>query len=282
MFQNILIRLVEILKIFTLLRRSNYSPLMNFFLKYDILRLEACQKNENVRDSITISREENLTLLKFKLLKYFNYGIGKIENQQVLERIKNFYADSLERHHQILLNSNDLESQSILEKCPDYELIKSVAVVYLEPKENFQDFSKSGLSLIRVNEKTISEFAWLYLKCFEAENWHPESVEENFRNIFESKGVRFYFLYFEGSPIGITGVYQHDDFYFLSAGAVLPEFRNFGFHKVSLSLRLAMCRNENPDLPIFSWAYFDSISHKNMVACGMSLRKKLLVFQYVG
>jgi hypothetical protein len=239
--------------------------MMNTLLQYDLLRLEAFQNNDSVRDSIAISTSGELTLLKFKPVNYFNYCIGKIESPQVLDLIRSFYSDTVEKKHQILIDAKDEFSKSIVMDCPDYRFIRKIAVMQLKPEETFRDFSHPHLQLRQVTEATIREFAWLYLQCFEAENRHKESVEENFLYKLRVDGVKFYFIQWNKTPIGISGIYQNNEVQILSVGAVKEEFRNLGFHKAALSWRIRSCRQFNPHLPIYSWAYQPSISQRNML-----------------
>jgi len=256
--------------------------MMNTLLQYDLIRLEAFQSNKAVRDSIAISKEGGLTLLKFKQVNYFNYCIGKIESPQVLDVIRSFYSDTVEKQHQILIDTTDQISQAIVKDCPDYRFFKKIAVMQLKPAESFREFTHPSLHLQQVTEANIREFAWLYLQCFEAENRHKESVEENFMCKLHVPGVKFYFIQWNDLPIGITGLYQNDEVQILSVGAVKQEFRNLGFHKAALSRRIQTCRNLRPDLPIYSWAYLHSISQENMLKSGMNLAQELLVYQHVG
>lgn len=256
--------------------------MMNTLLQYDLLRLEAFQKNQTVRDSIAISKEGELTLLKFKPVNYFNYCIGKIESPQVLDLIRRFYSDTLEKQHQILIDEEDLISQSIISECSEYKFFKKIAVMRLKPEESYRKYAHPSLHIRQVTEADIREFAWLYLESFEAENRHKESVEENFLHKLRVNGVKFYFIQFNDLPVGITGIYQNNEIQLLSVGAVKKEFRNFGFHKAVLSWRIEACRQLRPDLPVYSWAYQDSISQGNMLKSGMSLAQELLVYQHVG
>lgn len=255
---------------------------MNSLLHYDLLRLEAFQNNQAVRNSIAISREGELTLLKFGPVKYFNYCLGKIDNPKMLDLVRDFYTDTVENQHQILIDSRDEVSKSILNHCQDYQEDQKIAVMGLWPEEPHHSFFHSEIHLKQVSEIEISQFAWLYLDCFEAENRHAESVEENFLHKLRVDGLKFYFIQRNEQNVGITGLYQNAEFQLLSVGAIKYEFRNLGFHKAALSWRIDHCRNQNPDLPIFSWAYQNSISHCNMIKSGMSLFQELLVYRYVG
>ena len=255
---------------------------MNTLLHYDLLRLEAFQKNQAVRSSIAISREGELTLLKFRPINYFNYCFGKIDSPRVLDLVREFYSDTVEKQHQVLIDAEDYASQSVLDHCQDYRCEQRIAVMQLQPHQNFQPYFHPEIQLLQVTEADIQRFAWLYLECFEAENRHAESVEENFLHKLQVEGVKFYFVQCQDQPVGITGIYQNSQFQILSVGAIKNEFRNFGFHKAALSWRIQLCRTLYPDLPIFSWAYQDSISHANMVKSGMTLSQELLVYRHVG
>ncbi|MBC6365702.1 hypothetical protein [Algoriphagus sp. AK58] len=255
---------------------------MNTLLHYDLLRLEAFQKNHAVRNSIAISQERELTLLKFKPINYFNYCLGKIETPHMLDLVREFYSDTVEKQHQILIDSRDEVSKSILSHRLDYRIDQKIAVMSLSSDEPHHRFFHPDIQLKEVTEKEISEFAWLYLDCFDAENRHAESVEENFLHKLRVEGLKFYFVNWNDLHVGITGLYQNGDFQLLSVGAVKNTFRNLGFHKSALSWRIELCRSQNPELPIFSWAYQNSISHMNMIKSGMKLHQEILAYKYVG
>lgn len=255
---------------------------MNTLLHYDLLRLEAFQNNQAVRNAIAISRKSELTLLKFKQVKYFNYCLGRIETPKMLDLVREFYTDTVENQHQILIDSGDEVSKSILSQCNDYRLDQRIAIMSLLPDTPYHRFYHPEVRLKLVTEEEVSDFAWLYLDCFEAENRHSQSVEENFLHKLRIDGLKFYFVQWNQHKVGITGLYQHDEFQLLSVGAIKDNFRNLGFHKSALGCRIELCRTQNPGLTIFSWAYQNSISHINMIKTGMSLHQELLTYKYVG
>lgn len=255
---------------------------MNTLLHYDLLRLEAFQNNVSVRNSIAIDETGELTLLKFKTIHYFNYCIGKVTSLELLDYIQKFYADISENKHQILIDSEDYLSGEIIQQSLDYRLEGKISIMKLIP-ENFAGHPiLPEVDLVPVSEQNIKEFAWLYLSCFEAENRHEESVEENFRLKLNVEGLHFYFINYKNKPVGITGLYFHPKFTILSVGAILKEFRFLGIHKSALSWRIQKSQAVQGDQPIFSWAYTDSISYQNMVKTGMQLSQELLVFQHAG
>lgn len=255
---------------------------MNTLLQYDLLRLNAFQKNPAVQNVISISKEGELTLLKFRPVDYFNYCIGKIESPQVLNLVRSFYSDTVEKKHQVLIDSQDYFSRSILEQSLDYQFTKKIALMKLEPFQEFKDFGLERLSLRRVKIQDILDFKRLYLESFEAENRHDESVEENFKLKILAEGTKFYFIQTQENRVGITGIYQNQEAHILSVGAVLKDFRNQGFHKAAMTRRIQACRETNPHLPIYSWAYQDSISHQNMIKSGFSISQELWAYQHVG
>lgn len=255
---------------------------MNSVFHYDLLRLTAFKKNPTVRDSIAICQLSDFTLFKFREVNYFNYCMGKIESPKMLDFVRDFYSDTMEKQHQILIDSKDEFSKSVLNQCPDYMVDQKIVVTRLLPEEPYHSFSQPEMKIKEVSEKDICEFAWLYLECFHAENRHPESVEENFLQKLRVEGVKLYFIQWNDKNVGITGLYCDEKFQFLSAGAVKANYRGMGFHKSALSWRVALCRSQNPDLSILSWAYQDSISHKNMIKLGMSLDQDILSYKYVG
>jgi hypothetical protein len=254
---------------------------MNTLLHYDLIRLEAFQNNPSVRESIEISQSEDLTLLKFLPIQYFNYCYGKIDSKCVLQKVKGFYADTFQGRHQILLDSEDELSKSILAEAKEYRLFKKIAIMKLGSGDRYEDLNIEETQLVLATEENIREFAWLYLRCFEAENRHAESVEDNFLHKFQTKGIQFYFIQWNNTPIGIAGLYCSADFQILSVAAVLPEFRNNGYHQSALSQRIKMCRERMENTPIYSWAYQNSISHLNMKKLGMSLAQEIWVYQHV-
>lgn len=254
---------------------------MNTLLHYDLLRLEAFQNNPSVRETISISQSPELTLLKFPPVRYFNYCYGKIESKQVLQKVQDFYSDTYQGQHQILVDAKDDLSKSILAESKEYKLFTKIEIMELPWEANYQDMNLEGIELIPATLENIREFAWLYLNCFEAENRHAESVEENFLQKFKTAGIQFYFIQWNGLPVGISGIYSNADFQILSVAAVLPAYRNRGFHQAALTQRIKLCRDKDKSAPIYSWAYQHSISQQNMKKIGMSLSQQLWVYQHV-
>jgi len=255
---------------------------MNILLQYDLLRLKAYQNNISVRNSIAINHIGELTLLKFIPINYFNYCIGKINSTEVLDYVKNFYSDISENKHRILIDSMDYLSREIIQLSSDYRLEEKISIMTLLSKDFNGHIIDPEMELVPVSEQNIKEFAWLYLACFEAENRHKQSVEENFRLKLNIDGLQLYFIYYNHKPIGITGLYFHPQFTILSFGAVLKEYRFLGLHKSALSWRIQRSKEMQGSKPIFSWAYKDSISYQNMLKIGMTVSQDLLAFQYVG
>jgi len=255
---------------------------MNTLLHYDLLRLDAFQNNLSIRDHIAVEDFGELTLLKFTPINYFNYCIGKVNSLELLDYIKKFYSDIVENKHQILIDSGDYLSSEIIQKSPDYKLEGKISIMKLIP-ENFTGYPIiAEVELVPVTEQNIKEFAWLYLSCFEAENRHEQSVEENFRLKLNVEGLQFYFINYKNKPVGITGLYFHPNFTILSVGAILKEYRFLGIHKSALSWRIQRSEAINGSKPVFSWAYKDSISHQNMVKTGMTVSEELLIYQHAG
>jgi len=254
---------------------------MNTLLQYDLLRLNAFQNNPSVRNSIAINDTGELTLLKFKPINYFNYCFGKINSPEVLDYVKKFYSDIAENRHQILIDSDDNFSREIILQSPNYRLEKNISILKFIP-QNFGGYPiLSGVELVPANEQNIKEFAWLYLSCFEAENRHEESVEENFRLKLTVDGLQLYFIHYNNKPVGITGLYFHPQFTILSFGAISKKYRFLGIHKSALSWRIKKSEAIQGSKPVFSWAYKNSISYQNMVKAGMAVSQELLAFQHV-
>ncbi len=255
---------------------------MNTLLQYDILRLKAFQNNLSVRNSIAINDTGELTLLKFIPINYFNYCIGKINSTEVLDYVKNFYADISENKHQILIDSKDYLSEKIIHRSSNYSLEAKISIMTLMPEDFNEHLIHPEVELIPASGQNIQEFAWLYLACFEAENKHKESVEENFRLKLTVDGLQLYFIYYNHKPIGITGLYFHPQFTILSVGAILKEYRFLGLHKSALSWRIQKSKATTGSKPIFAWAYKDSISYQNMLKIGMTVSQELFAFQHAG
>lgn len=255
---------------------------MNSLLQYDLLRLRAFQNNISVRNSIAINDTGELTLLKFIPINYFNYCIGIINSTEVLEYVKNFYSDISENKHQILIDSEDFLSREIILESSNYKLKEKVSIMNLIPDDFTWHLIHPEVEIIPASDQNIKEFAWLYLSCFEAENRHGESVEENFRLKLTEDGLQLYFIHYNNKPVGVTGLYFHPEFTVLSFGAILKEYRFLGLHKSALSWRIQRSKATHESKPIFAWAYKDSISYQNMLKIGMKVYQKLLVFQHAG
>ncbi|WP_144606038.1 hypothetical protein [Algoriphagus algorifonticola] len=253
---------------------------MNSLLHYDLMRLTAFQKNESVKNEIAINKHGELTLLKFNQVNYFNYCIGKIISLEALNLIESFYADTNDKKYQILIDAKDTFSQNILEGESKYQLKEKIAIMKLEHHEEPVFFHNEKVRLEPVTAESIDRFSWLYLECFEAENRHAESVEENFRQKLKIEGIQFYFIVYDDKFVGITGTYFDPVFSILSVAAIQKSYRNLGLHKVILTNRIKHLRIQFENRPIFSWAYKNSISHQNMIKSGMSLSEEILVYQY--
>lgn len=255
---------------------------MNTLLHYDLLRLEAFQQNPEIQNAIAINQCGELTLLKFKPINYFNYCIGKIESTQVIDYVEEFYADIHQKNHQVIIDSKDLLSLDIIKKFPKYKQRETICIMTLSPEEEPVSPQENTIQLKLVLQKDIAEFAWLYLNCFDAENRHEESVVENFRLKLKAPGLEFYFIMVDGVPVGITGLYFHPEFTVLSVGAIQEKYRFQGYHKSALSDRIKRAKTQNPEKPIYSWAYKNSISHQNMIKSGLKLSQEFLAFQHAG
>lgn len=253
---------------------------MNPMLHYDVARLQAFQNNSSVRNSIQVSEVENVTVLKFEPVHYFNYAMGRIQTQEVLDWVEQFYLQTGVAQHQFLIDAEDMESRSILEQSSKYRPYTKIALMKLAPEETHLDFERNGLSLDPVTKETIREFAWLYLESFEAENRHAESVETNFEKKLDIPGLELFFIRDKGHPVGVTGIFHQKAYQILSVGAMLSDFRNRGFHKAALSQRLRWCREAAREIPVYSWAYAGSVSHQNMEKVGMSLAQEVLVYRH--
>ncbi|MHA7130414.1 hypothetical protein [Algoriphagus namhaensis] len=253
---------------------------MNPMLQYDVARLQAFQNNHAVCQSIQVSEVDELTILKFEPVKYFNYAMGRIHTNEVLDWVQDYYRQTGVTQHQFLIDAEDLQSRSILDHSDKYQRHTKIALMKLDPAAPHLHFEQKDLGLHRVTHETIRQFAWLYLEAFEAENRHAESVEDNFEKKLEIPGLEFYFVKEQEQPVGVTGIFQRETFQILSVGAILPAFRNRGFHKAALSQRMDRCKQTAPGIPIFSWAYHGSVSHQNMIKTGMELAQEVLVYRH--
>lgn len=253
---------------------------MNPILHYDVARLHAFQKNSSISNFIQVSELENLTVLKFKPIQYFNYAMGQIQTFEILDQVAQSYLQNGIAQHEFLIDAVDVQSRSILEKSGQYSPYTKIALMKLALEDTPFDFEQKGLTLDRVTRDTIDEFAWLYLESFEAENRHSESVESNFREKLEIEGLELFFIREQETPVGVSGIFHSQSYQTLSVGAILPKFRNRGFHKMALSQRLQWCRKSATGVPVYSWAYTGSVSHQNMEKVGMSLAQEILVYRH--
>lgn len=254
---------------------------MEEFTQYDVARLKSFRNNPLVKDNIKIDQKKKVTSLQFKFINYFNYSIGKLENLLELNDLIAFYESSNINQFKLLVNKEDIGTNNIVRKSKKFASCKLIAKTIFTNSENLKQYHNPEISYIKVNENNLIFFIQTYLKCFEAENRHSTSVHENFRQKLLIPHNEFHIIRFEEKSVGICGSYHKDDFGFLSVGGLLPEFRQLGLHKSSIYYRISKSLQKSPEEKIYSWAYDESVSFKNMLKVGMKLEKKFVEYEFI-
>lgn len=251
---------------------------MEEFVFYDKLRLQSFMNNPQVKDVIKIVEDPNLVSLKFPYVDYFNYTQGKLESSDQINKLISFYQEA--RTFKILVDDHDDESRDLVEESGSFALKNKICKTTACKSVPYGSVTTS-ISFEPVREENVETFTSIYLRCFNAENRHPDSLETNFRLKVSMPGSDFYIIYWNHKPVGICGLYHSSDFTLLSVGGVLPAYRFLGIHKAALAFRLSKAFDISPNYKVHAWAYEGSISLSNMIKVGMLMERRYWEYEYV-
>jgi hypothetical protein len=236
----------------------------------------------NEENKIKIQEEESYTLLSFPEVDYFNYAF-RLDDDPFLDHhiknIKDFYhQQNLKKHH--VIAGSDCEKSRLILTEHGYKHKATICKTLFLPADAEKIDINRGLKFINVNKECIAPFTDTYLKGFEASRRDVIDVSRNFNRLLDLQNVKLFLLQYKNSDVGIGVLYHQKDESLLAGGAIIPAFRNNGFHKSSLAFRTALSLQTNNCRNVVAWAYEDSISLKNMLKLKMTIQQRFNIYEY--
>lgn len=254
---------------------------MQLIFKYDLDRLNAYAAN--TENNIKIVDEHSYIMLCFPEVGYFNYAIhktGELFTEERLDNVSAFYLNNSISKHKILVEALSVENNALLSKDTRYKLVSTIAKTTLAASDNFLPQPVTDLQFIRVDNSNIKEFTEIYLNSFEAVRKENSSVYDNFKTLLNNPYLDLFLLQYNEVFVGVNMLYRQEDECMLAAGALLPAYRNKGFHKKGLSFRIQQALKDSSVKNIVSWAYDPSVSLQNMLKLNMQVQEKFNVYEY--
>lgn len=233
---------------------------MHTFQTYDILRLSCFRKR---KPGIRFGDTDSFAFYQFGEVDYFNYILFKSANYSQAELDATLQAYLSEGRSEIkflfpAVIKDSLANLVLEETFHEIACLKQTIKSGLRVNQN-----GSILTLVKTRED-LSEYTRIYLEGFGSDNTDYAEVSENFNLLWQDDAVDFFFVTQGGNRIGICSNYYGPEAVFLSAGAVLPAYRNHGFHKRMIAERIALA-NAKGHTEFVSWAYTGSVSYQNLI-----------------
>ncbi|WP_164851364.1 GNAT family N-acetyltransferase [Larkinella soli] len=254
---------------------------MELFLEYDVERLSRYDAVADNAGKINIESHPNALFLSFTDVGYFNYCVCFDPDNlpDVVERAVSFYGDRQIRHHRLLIDEALYaeEHYDFLSE-QGYTLKERLRVVSAPADRPGRGPELPSLGLDPVSEESLPAFTADYLTGFESEQKNLAPVVTNFRQLLGSRGISLYHVTDSGRPVGIAVLYDKGNNYFLAGGAILPDHRNKGYHTHALETRLDWCYRQKAK-NVYSWAYDNSASYRNMLKVGLVPYKSFRVYE---
>ncbi|GAB3911236.1 hypothetical protein GCM10028803_52150 [Larkinella knui] len=254
---------------------------MDLFFEYDIERLRRYANVPVNTEKIRIESHPSHLLLSFTEVGYFNYCVchepGRLA--EVIEQAHSFYAEQKIDHHKLLIDEAICaESHDRFLTDRGYSLKERIRAVH-DPLLAYRPQPlPENLQLEPVHEATLPEFTEDYLAAFESEQKNTAPVVANFRQLLGTENISLFRVTDQAEPVGIAVLYGSGADFFLAGGAILPAFRNRGYHTSALVTRLNRVNEQNAR-SIISWAYDGGASYRNMVRVGLIPYKCYRVYE---
>lgn len=238
---------------------------MYTFQSYDLFRLSCFQ---NRKPDIRFGDTDALTFYQFTEVDYFNYILFKSANysQVELEQILQTYLSQGRSDIKFLFPSflkNSFTNLIAEETFREIACLKQNAVRDLTKDEN-----ELVIAAVK-NQRDLMEYTRIYLEGFGSDNINYREVSSNLELLWRENAVDFFFINYEGKRAGICSNYYGPEAVFLSAGAILPAYRNKGLHKRVIADRITLAKLKGHN-EFVSWAYTGSISYQNLVKSNFS------------
>jgi hypothetical protein len=248
---------------------------MDLFFEYDVERLRRYARVADNTGKINIESYPTHLLLSFTDVGYFNYCVchEPAEIADVVGQADGFYASRSIHHHKLLLDearSDEAQYRFLLEK--GYSLKERLMAVEDPILRHRSQSLPENLQLERVQEATLRDFTEDYLAAFESEQKNTTPVITNFRQLLDNENIALFRVRDRAEPVGIAVLYENKNDFFLAGGAILPTFRNRGYHTTALVTRLNWANAQNARR-IISWAYDGGASYRNMLKVGLTTYK---------
>jgi hypothetical protein len=221
-------------------------------------------------------------MLSFKQVDYFNYAFAPNDDAfdaAKLEQIGTFYKEREVKKHKIIISNNHEVSTSFLNRRTDYRITSTIAKTALTSRTSMVDPSPLNLQFIKAEDNNIEQFTRLYLAGFNSHKKSNAQIVSNFKKLLALTNLHMFLIKKEDSYVGVNVLYQSETESLLAGGAVLPQYRNKGFHQQSLTFRINKALREQHAKNITAWAYNPSISLNNMLKLKMEVQETFNVYE---
>lgn len=254
---------------------------MQTIFQYDLNRLSAYSVIPSNR--IAIRKAQDFISFCFPDVAYFNYTVplnGQPLSREKITEINRFYESKCVDRHKLIIPTYATESVELLKSLDNYTQTNVIAKTAFTATIQDKESSTRDLEFIPVNNSLIDQFTDLYLRGFDAVNRNINEVTQNFCRLFRIDNLDLFMLKHKNVFVGVNVLYYAEDETVLAGGAVLPEYRNMGFHQNSLQFRIRQALGRAPGQKIVGWAYKPGISLKNMLKQGMNIEEEFFVYEY--
>lgn len=250
--------------------------------KYDIARLNCYDKLAFNHGKINIQYISHGILLSFKGVNYFNYVVcnNHLELQEVLLSAKLFYSQLQIINYRLLIEETAQDVYHPELNKMGYVLKNKQSILHFPNPFHFNVTQPTvpGIVLELVSHETIAAFTHDYLVAFDSMQKDIANVILNFSQLLENKEISLFRILHNNYAVGIAALYTLENSYLFAGGAVLPFYRNKGYHTNALLLRLQECLHLQTK-HIIAWAYQQSQSYNNMINVGFIPYKTYSVYE---
>ncbi|GAB3931787.1 hypothetical protein [Larkinella terrae] len=255
---------------------------MDLFFEYDIERLRRYAILGANTGKISIASSPSNLLLSFTDVGYFNYCVCHNADQlpEIVGQAQAFYAGQQIAHHKVLIDEAIGEEAHYRFLADNGYVLRERIMAVRDPTlESRPQPVQDTFQLEPVSQETIAAFTADYLAGFESEQKNAEPVTNNFRQLLDSKAISLFRIKNRTEPVGIAVLYGSGMDFFLAGGAILPAFRNRGYHTTALLTRLNWVNGQPGVRSIISWAYDNGASYRNMLKVGLVPYKCYRVYE---
>lgn len=252
------------------------------FVHFDKQRLYAFKNNPTVTNSIHVDIQQGIHLLTFQEVDYFNYAFGSITEADQLSLIQRFFQNRKSGWHKAIVHCADIHSRNFMESRTDYRF-KEIYCYFQAPTEKITPHRDEEIRLVKVDHTSIDLYATLYLDVFNADNKHPDSVEENLKLMLDIPSFNAYLVTSDHQEwMGICSFWINNQTLLYTAGGLRKEYRGRKFHLATLAARTIEAQQLGEFDRIASWALANSSSSHNLNAFGLTHTDNYHVYEFIG